>query len=91
MDLSALDYVAAAGAALAAGAVNAVAGGGTLISFPTLVAIGVPAVSANITNTVSLVPGYVGGSWAQRGDLRHGSHSSPASFASRLRHENHCP
>jgi uncharacterized protein len=68
--LSGLDYLAAAGAAAAAGGVNALAGGGTLISFPTLVGIGVPSVAANITNTVSLVPGYVGGSWAQRDDLR---------------------
>jgi uncharacterized membrane protein YfcA len=68
--LSGLDYLAAAGAAAAAGAVNALAGGGTLISFPTLVGIGVPSVAANITNTVSLVPGYLSGSWAQRDDLR---------------------
>jgi uncharacterized membrane protein YfcA len=70
VNLSGLDYLAAAGAAAVAGAVNALAGGGTLISFPTLVAIGVPAVPANVTNTVSLVPGYLGGAWAQRDDLR---------------------
>jgi uncharacterized protein len=70
VNLSALDYLAAAGAAAAAGAINALAGGGTLISFPTLVAIGVPAVPANVTNTVALVPGYLGGAWAQRDDLR---------------------
>lgn len=69
MHLDALDYLAAGGAAAAAGVVNAIAGGGTLISFPTLVGLGVPAVSANVTNTVSLVPGYVGGSFAQRADL----------------------
>jgi uncharacterized membrane protein YfcA len=50
--------------------VNALAGGGSLISFPTLVGLGVPAVAANVTNTVSLVPGYLSGSWAQRDDLR---------------------
>ncbi len=55
---------------MAAGGINAIAGGGTLVSFPTLVALGVPAVSANVTNTVSLVPGYLTGSWAQRDDLR---------------------
>lgn len=64
--MSLLDHLLAALAAVAAGAVNAIAGGGTLISFPVLVAIGVPAVSANVTNTVALCPGYLGGSWAQR-------------------------
>jgi uncharacterized membrane protein YfcA len=57
-------------AAFAAGAVNALAGGGTLITFPTLVAIGIPEVAANITNTVSLCPGFLGGTLAQREDLR---------------------
>lgn len=57
-------------AAVAAGLVNALAGGGTLITFPTLVALGVPAVAANITNTVALCPGYLGASLAQKGDLR---------------------
>jgi len=41
-----------------------------LISFPTLTALGVPGVQANATNTVALVPGYVGGVAAQRADLR---------------------
>lgn len=57
-------------AAVAAGAVNAIAGGGTLITFPTLTALGMPAVAANVTNTVALCPGYVGGALAQAGDLR---------------------
>ncbi len=57
------------GAALAAGFVNAIAGGGTLISFPALVAIGIPPVAANITNTIALCPGYFGGITAQRKDL----------------------
>ena len=70
MSLSGLDYLAAGGAALAAGAINALAGGGTLISFPTLVGIGIPAVPANVTNTVALLPGYLGGTWAQREDLQ---------------------
>ncbi|MFM7693513.1 MAG: sulfite exporter TauE/SafE family protein [Actinomycetota bacterium] len=56
-------------AAFAAGIVNALAGGGTLISFPMLIALGVPPVSANVTNTVALVPGYLGGAVAQRADL----------------------
>ena len=67
--LSTLDFVLLALAALAAGAVNALAGGGTLITFPTLVAVGVPPVSASITNTVALVPGYLGATMAQAKDL----------------------
>lgn len=47
---------------LLAGAVNAVAGGGSMISFPALLAMGVPPVTANVTNTVAALPGYVGGS-----------------------------
>ncbi len=69
MDLSSLDHVIAAVAAFAAGIVNAVAGGGTLITFPTLVALGVTTVGSNITNTVALCPGYFGGTYAQRADL----------------------
>lgn len=69
MDLSITDHVLAAAAAVAAGLINAVAGGGTLITFPTLVALGLPAVSSNITNTVALCPGYFGGTYAQRKDL----------------------
>lgn len=57
------------GTGLVAGLVNAIAGGGSLISFPVLVAAGLPAVTANITNTVALCPGYFGGAFAQRRDL----------------------
>lgn len=57
-----------AGAALAGG-VNAVAGGGSLISFPALLAVGYPALTANITNTVALCPGYVGGTIGYRHEL----------------------
>ena len=57
-------------AALAAGVVNALAGGGTLISFPVLLALGIPPIAANVTNTVALVPGYLSGTWAQRLDLQ---------------------
>ena len=63
------DHVIAAFAAGGAGAVNAIAGGGTLISFPTLVALGAGRVSANVTNTVALCPGYFGGAVAQRSQL----------------------
>ncbi len=70
MSLTPLDFAAAGGATLVAGAINALAGGGTLVSFPTLIAIGVPALSANVTNTVALCPGYLSGAYAQRDDLR---------------------
>jgi hypothetical protein len=57
-------------AAIAAGAVNALAGGGTLITFPVLTAVGIPPISANITNTVALCPGYLGATMAQAKDLQ---------------------
>jgi len=57
-------------AAMAAGFVNALASGGTLISFPALVAAGIPAVAAIVTNTVALVPGYLGATIAQFKDLK---------------------
>ena len=58
-----------AGAGFAAGAVNAVGGGGSLISFPALLAAGYPSVTANVTNSVALLPGYLGGSLAYRPEL----------------------
>ena len=57
-----LDLILTGLAAVAAGAVNALAGGGTLITFPVLVAVGVPPVEANVTNTVALCPAI----WEQR-------------------------
>lgn len=56
--------------AMVAGAVNALAGGGTLISFPLLTAIGIQTVVANITNTVALCPGYLAATIAQRRELQ---------------------
>lgn len=56
-------------AALGAGAVNALAGGGSILTFPALVAAGVPPLAANVTNTVALFPGYVGGVIGQARDL----------------------
>jgi uncharacterized protein len=50
--------------------VNAVAGGGSLISFPALLAVGYPSVTANVTNSVAVLPGYLGGSFAYRRELR---------------------
>jgi len=57
-------------AALAAGFINAMAGGGTLVSFPVLLAVGISPVVANVTNTVALLPGTIGGMWAQRKDFK---------------------
>ena len=59
-----------AGAAFAGGAINAIAGGGSLVTFPTLVAVGLPPVLASVTNTVALCPGYLGATIAQRRDLK---------------------
>ncbi len=64
-----LDFALVAAAAFAAGMVNALAGGGTLITFPVMTAVGIPPVMANVTNAVALCPGYFGGTWAQRKDL----------------------
>lgn len=58
-----------AAAGLVAGVVNSVAGGGSLISFPALLAVGYPALSANVTNTVALWPGYLGATTAYRKEL----------------------
>jgi uncharacterized membrane protein YfcA len=68
--LSGLDFILVGLAAVTAGMVNALAGGGTLITFPTLTAVGIPAVAANVTNTVALCPGYLGATLAQSNDLR---------------------
>ncbi|MBN1569522.1 MAG: sulfite exporter TauE/SafE family protein [Acidobacteria bacterium] len=67
--LSGFDFVLVGFAAVAAGAINALAGGGTLITFPTLLALGVSPIAANVTNTVALCPGFVGGILGQLKDL----------------------
>ncbi|HET9908212.1 MAG TPA: sulfite exporter TauE/SafE family protein, partial [Anaerolineales bacterium] len=69
-----LHYIIVAFAAVAAGAVNAIAGGGTLITFPMLTFLGIPAVTANVTNTVALCPGYLGGTLAQWKDMQGQKH-----------------
>lgn len=68
--LNGIEYLLISLAAVGAGIVNALAGGGTLITFPMLTAVGVPAVAANVTNTVALCPGYLGATFAQSKDLR---------------------
>lgn len=69
-DATAWHVVVVALAALWAGAINAVVGSGTLVTFPTLVAIGVPPVSATMSNAVGLVAGGVSGTWGYRRELR---------------------
>lgn len=55
-------------AAFVAGALNAVAGGGSFLTLPALVFTGVPPVVANATGTVALLPGYLAGAWGFRED-----------------------
>ena len=67
--LTPIQYGFLAIAAVAAGLINALAGGGSLITFPTLMAVGIPPVMANVTNTVALCPGHLGATLAQKKDL----------------------
>lgn len=63
-------YLWLVAASFIAGWINAMAGGGSFISFPAMLAIGVPPIQANATNTVALWPGQVTSVWALRTDLR---------------------
>lgn len=80
-----LDLAFALLAGVAAGAINSAVGSGTLISFPVLLAIGLPPVSANVTNTFGLVPGSFAGAWGYRRELvgqgRRAAWLLPASLA----------
>ncbi|HYW13590.1 MAG TPA: sulfite exporter TauE/SafE family protein [Longimicrobium sp.] len=67
--LSALALAAVFVAAVLGGGVNAIAGGGTLLTFPALVGLGVPALTANATSTVALWPGALSSMWGYRGEL----------------------
>ncbi|MGZ6744684.1 MAG: sulfite exporter TauE/SafE family protein [Nocardioides sp.] len=67
--MSPLDAVAILLAGLAAGTINTVVGSGTLITFPTLLAFGIPPVTANVSNTIGLVPGSVSGAVGYRREL----------------------
>lgn len=64
-----LDLLFLSLAAVAAGFVNALAGGGTLIVFPALIAAGLPPIVANVSSTLALSPGYLSATLAQRRDL----------------------
>ncbi len=67
--MSPLEAVAILAAGLAAGTINTVVGSGSLITFPTLLAFGYPAVVANVSNTVGLVPGSLSGAIGYRREL----------------------
>ncbi len=67
-------------AALIGGAMNSIAGGGTLLTFPALVALGIPPINANATSTVALWPGALGSMWGYRGELK-GARPWAAGFA----------
>jgi uncharacterized membrane protein YfcA len=64
------EYLLLAGAAFLAGVMNALAGGGTFITFPALVFTGVPSVIANASNAVALVPASFASAWAYRRDFQ---------------------
>ncbi len=67
--MSLLDAVLILLAGVGAGAINAVVGSGTLITFPTLLALGVPPVTANMSNSLGLVPGSIAGAVGYRREL----------------------
>jgi uncharacterized protein len=62
--------LAVAAAGMVAGAVNAMVGSGSLVTFPVLLAVGYPPVVANVSNTVGLVFGSISGAWGYRRELR---------------------
>ena len=67
--MTSLDLVALAVAGLAAGAINTVAGAGSLLTFPVLIAVGVPPLAANVTNDIGVIPGNVSGAVGFRREL----------------------
>src|SRR3712207_3205531 len=68
--MTAWEMAAVALAGLAAGSINAVVGSGTLVTFPVLLAVGLPPVTATITNSLGLVPGNLTGAIGYRRELR---------------------
>jgi uncharacterized membrane protein YfcA len=64
------EAIAVAVAGFAAGGVNTIVGSGSLITFPTLLAVGYPSVVANVSNSVGLVPGGISGAIGYRRELR---------------------
>ncbi len=70
MSASISHLLLAMSAAFLAGGINSVAGGGTLITFPALLALGLPPIAANATSTVAIWPGSIGSVWGFRRELR---------------------
>ena len=70
-----------AGAGLLAGAMNALAGGGSFVTLPALLATGVPSVVANASSSVALYPGGAASAWVYRKDLRRVAGASPTMMA----------
>lgn len=64
------DGILLASAAFAAGILNAVAGGGSFLTFPALVFVGVPPIAANATSALAVCPGYLGGALGFQSELR---------------------
>jgi uncharacterized protein len=67
-------YLLIALASIGAGAINAAAGGGTLITFPAMLAAGMSPLAANMTSSIGLLLGTVGGAWSYRQELRRQRH-----------------
>ncbi len=67
-----MDWILLISAGFAAGVLNAIAGGGTFLTFPVLVFLGVPPVMANATATLTALPGYISSAWAFRHDVGQG-------------------
>lgn len=65
-----LPWLLLVAAGIVAGALNAVAGGGSFVTLPALVAFGLPALGASASSTVALVPGYIASAWVGRRHLR---------------------
>jgi uncharacterized membrane protein YfcA len=68
--VDALEAVAVFAAGVAAGGINSIVGSGSLITFPTMVALGYPPVVANVSNTIGLVPGSTSGAYGYREELK---------------------
>ncbi|MBX2804898.1 MAG: sulfite exporter TauE/SafE family protein [Hyphomicrobiales bacterium] len=65
-----LEIILIAGAGFICGCLNAIAGGGTFVTLPALIWVGIPPIAANATATATAVPGYCASVWAYRKDIR---------------------